>query len=385
MTLHKWKTLQNHVPHRLQFLWGQRIPLGFITVFEGDPGTGKSTLLADLGARLTIGASMPLDNGIAVEGGVVLLAGEDSLDKIAANYQVAGGDTSRVIVLDRLAGIVLPSGAELLREAALAVSAKLIVVDPISDFLGTSINHEQGVRRALSPLADLAQEMNLAVILVRHLSKSGNRHAVYAGGGSIALAGMARSVLLAGHIPLDTNTRVLTVSKSNVAPATSITYCLDSDSEQDGMLVVWNGLIDIKADDVLARSNSDATSQLEEAQDALFSLLEPEPLKASDVFKFSAAQGISRSTLKRAKRTLGIRSVKRGYGAKQVWWWCLPRDEDRLKLVKARLLDQTCDELFGGDLLEGLRNNESENESGRNRRGERQDYDDEDNQDFELS
>lgn len=216
MTLHKWKTIQNHVPQRLQFLWGQRIPLGFITVFEGDPGTGKSTLLADLGARLTVGASMPLDNGLAVEGGVVLLAGEDSLDKIAASYQVAGGGTSRVIVLDRSAGIVLPTGTELLREAALAVNAKLIVVDPISDFLATSINHEQGVRRALSPLSDLAQEMNLAVVHVRHLSKSGHRHALYAGGGSIALAGMARSVLLAGQNPVDTNTRVLTVSKSNV-------------------------------------------------------------------------------------------------------------------------------------------------------------------------
>ena len=385
MTLHKWKTIQNHVPQRLQFLWGQRIPLGFITVFEGDPGTGKSTLLADLGARLTVGASMPLDNGLAVEGGVVLLAGEDSLDKIAASYQVAGGGTSRVIVLDRSAGIVLPTGTELLREAALAVNAKLIVVDPISDFLATSINHEQGVRRALSPLSDLAQEMNLAVVHVRHLSKSGHRHALYAGGGSIALAGMARSVLLAGQNPVDTNTRVLTVSKSNVAPATSIAYSLDSVSAQDGMLVVWNGLIDIKADEVLAKSNSDATSQLEEAQDALFSLLEPEPLKASDVFKFSASQGISRSTLKRAKRTLGIRSVKRGYGTQQVWWWCLPRDENRLKLVKARMLDQTCDELFGGDLLEGLHDNGSPKDSGTNRPGERQDCDDEDNQDFDLS
>lgn len=110
MTLTKWNRLQDHVPQRLQFLWGQRIPLGAITLLEGDPGTGKSTLLADLGARLTTGESMPLDTGPALEGGVVLLTGEDSLDRIAVSYQVAGGDANQVIVLDRSSKILLPSG-----------------------------------------------------------------------------------------------------------------------------------------------------------------------------------------------------------------------------------------------------------------------------------
>ena len=385
MTLTKWNRLQDHVPQRLQFLWGERIPLGAITLLEGDPGTGKSTLLADLGARLTTGESMPLDTGPALEGGVVLLTGEDSLDRIALSYQVAGGDANQVIVLDRSSKILLPSGGDMLREAALEVDARLIVIDPISDFLASSINNEQGVRRALAPLAELAQELNLAVVLVRHLRKSGQGNAVYAGGGSIALSGIARSVLLVGHNPLDANTRVVTVSKSNVAKPTSIAYSLDSVSEHDSMLVRWHGLVDIEPDEILVKSNSNITSQLSEAQEALFSLLEAEPLKSTDVFKFCAAQGISKTTMKRAKKSMGVRAVRRGFGAQQVWWWCLPHDVNRLKLVKARLLDQTCEELFGGDLLKGLAANESINEDDMNSPRDWQDKDDDNCQDFDLS
>src|SRR5277367_4487583 len=43
----------------LQWLWQNRIPRGKITLLAGDPGTGKTTLLLDLAARLSRGEELP--------------------------------------------------------------------------------------------------------------------------------------------------------------------------------------------------------------------------------------------------------------------------------------------------------------------------------------
>lgn len=347
----KWKRLHEHAPKPTQFLWSQRIPIGAITVLEGDPGTGKSSLLADIGARVTSGAAMPFESCVREPAGVVLLSGEESLDKIACSYHASGGDCSRVVVLGHDAQIALPDGIEELRSAANAVQASFLVIDPVTDFLGVNINHDQAVRRALSPLAALATELQLAVVLVRHLTKSARSKAVYAGGGSIAFAGLARSVLLVGSSPVEPEQYVVTVSKSNVAAPSSVAYKMEHSAEHNAMKIQWNGSVDTRADELLAKHDPDKLSQLEESQLGLYGFLEAGPLKATQAFKLAARQGISRTTLKRAKRILGVKTIKRGFGSEQVWWWCLPQDSSRLRGVKARLLDETCDELFGGNML----------------------------------
>jgi predicted ATP-dependent serine protease len=43
----------------VEWLWEGRIPLGKLTVIDGDPGTGKSALTTDLAARVSTGREMP--------------------------------------------------------------------------------------------------------------------------------------------------------------------------------------------------------------------------------------------------------------------------------------------------------------------------------------
>gem|GEM_PF-4733526 len=52
-------TFAEVVPQRLHWLWRGRIPLGALTLLEGDPGLGKALLTIDLIARLTTGRLMP--------------------------------------------------------------------------------------------------------------------------------------------------------------------------------------------------------------------------------------------------------------------------------------------------------------------------------------
>src|SRR5262249_61214174 len=99
------------------------------------------------------------------------------------------------------------------------VCARLVVVDVLAAYLSGQVDsyRDADVRRALHPLARLAEETGSVVLVLRHLSKSGGTNALYRGGGSIGIIGAARVGLLAAIDPEDDGRRVLAVTKSNLA------------------------------------------------------------------------------------------------------------------------------------------------------------------------
>jgi hypothetical protein len=197
-------------PQRVEWLWKGRIPLGKLTVIDGDPGTGKSAMVNDIVARISAGRAMP-DNSPAEVGGAVLLNAEDGLsDTVRPRLEAAGADLQRVLALattpdkdgiERL--LSLPEDIPVLRRGVEQVGARLVVVDPLMAFLSGSVDshRDQDVRRALAPLARLAEETGAAVVAVRHLTKTEGSNPLYRGGGSIGIVGAARSALLVAKAP----------------------------------------------------------------------------------------------------------------------------------------------------------------------------------------
>ena len=59
--------LSDVVAESVDWLWEGRIPLGKLTVTDGDPGTGKSTLTIDLAARVSTGREMPIPKEVSEE------------------------------------------------------------------------------------------------------------------------------------------------------------------------------------------------------------------------------------------------------------------------------------------------------------------------------
>src|SRR5262249_41661169 len=127
---------------KVTWLWPGRLALGKLTILSGDPGLGKSFLSLDIAARLTTGQMWP-DGGPAPPGTVVLLTAEDGVaDTVRARFDAAGGDPERVHVLEamregngeRLFGLSrdLPALEELVQRSA----AKLVIIDPVSAYLG---------------------------------------------------------------------------------------------------------------------------------------------------------------------------------------------------------------------------------------------------------
>ena len=141
---------------------------------------------------------------------MVLLGGEDGLsDTVRPRLDKAGADATRVYALtgiqDGEGRPRLPTLQDVaaLEEAASCVEAALLVIDPLSAFLGAGVDahRDANVRQALANVADLAERTGLAVLCVRHLTKGGGSNPLYRGGGSIAFIAAARSGMLLAKDP----------------------------------------------------------------------------------------------------------------------------------------------------------------------------------------
>jgi hypothetical protein len=320
---------------KVSWLWPGRIPHGKLTVLDGDPGKGKSALSVDLAARITVGHSMPFETVGQEPAGVVILTAEDGLaDTVRPRLQAAGGDASRVVALD---AVRLPGGAcrmptladvENIREAIASVNAKLVIIDPIMAYLGSKDGHkDQDVRSIAHPVAHLAEETGVAVVLIRHLTKGEKANPIYRGGGSIGIAGAARSVLLVASDRDDPELRVLASVKTNLsAPPPSLSYRLVP--ECDVVRVKWEGPVDVTAAALLAAQGGDEDDPggREGAETFLQELLAEGPVPSKDVFGQARQAGIADRTLKRAKAVLGVKAHKAGgtFGGDPAWFWELP-------------------------------------------------------------
>lgn len=309
-------------PEAVRWLWKLRIPLGKSTIVEGDPGLGKSTLALYIAARVTRGAAMP-DGTPTPAGGVVLLTAEDGLgDTVRPRLEAMGADLARVFAIEavRDAGhelpVVLPAHLDGVRAAVHDVGALLVIVDPLAAFLDGSVNswRDHAIRRALYPLTQLAEDLGVAVVLIRHLRK-GAGSAMYRGGGSIGLIAAARSALLVATDPDDETLRVLASVKSNLGPEPpSLAFRVEDDGHGVAR-IAWAGKSPHCANALSALPDDDeARSALDEAVEILREALRNGSKPVREVEHLAREAGVELRTLRRARRRLGVRSSPDGFG-----------------------------------------------------------------------
>jgi RecA-family ATPase len=182
------------------WLWPARLALGKLAVLDGDPDQGKSLVALDLCARLSTGRPMPDGSPGPGPAASLILQDEDTADDtLLPRLKSLGAELKRVSVWRGRDGqdevMRFPRDLGLLEEALIKTGARLVVLDPVMAFLDQGIiaNSDQSVRRALSPLARLAAQLGVAVLLVRHLNKFRGQGPLYRCGGSIGLLAACRS------------------------------------------------------------------------------------------------------------------------------------------------------------------------------------------------
>ena len=322
----------------VSWLWPGRIPLGKLTVLDGDPGLGKSTLAFDIAARLSRGHAMPDGSGGDTPAGVVILSAEDGpADTIRPRLEAAGADLDTILLLDTCPDAdgghppVLPDDLSTIEKAIEQVSAKLVIIDPLMAYLGgkTNSHRDQDIRRVLARIADLAEKTGAAFLIVRHLNKSVGGHAIYRGGGSIGIIGAARSGLLVARDPdqeEEGERRVLASVKCNLAAMPESLLFRLGTAEAGGITtsrITWEGVSSHDADTLLAQADDGERGALEEAKEVLEAILAEGRAPADEVKKQYRQAGISDATARRAKERLKINSVHPVIPGP--WYWELPR------------------------------------------------------------
>ena len=302
------------------------IPFGKVTIVQGDPGEGKTTMVLQIIAKLTKGEAV-LPSGSdepALEEktmdlepvNVIYQTAEDGLgDTIKPRLLSAGADCSRVMVIDDNDQALTMMDARL-EEAIIKTKARLVVLDPIQGFLGAAVDMHRAneIRPLMKRVAVLAEKYHCAIILIGHMNKNSNGKSSYRGLGSIDFQAAARSVLIVGRIKDEPEIRVVCHVKSSLAPeGKSIAFRLDKDTGFE-----WIEEYDISADDLLSGDNRG--QKIHEAKEFLKEILVSGSVAQTKVAEEAESRGIKKKTLWNAKKELEIESVKIG----NQWFWMLP-------------------------------------------------------------
>jgi RecA/RadA recombinase len=308
----------------VSWLWEPNIPLGKKTIIQGDPGDGKTFLAVQLAAHVTCGELMPFGRDVFQEkpANVIFQTAEDGLgDTVKKRLTDAKADCKRVFVIDEAENALTLDDSRL-PVAMARLRPKLVVIDPVQAYLGAGVDMHRAneIRPVMMRLGMLAAKFQCAIVLIGHLNKGAGSKSLYRGLGSIDLTAAARSVLVVGRVPESKYRRAIVQVKSSLAPVgDTILFDLDPTC---GFL--WVGTSDLSADDILNYRCSVERSapERDEVEGFLKELLADGALSSGEVWAAVKANGFSEATVNRAKKQLGIESVKaKGDGGQ--WFWAL--------------------------------------------------------------
>lgn len=298
----------------IEWLWYPFIPYGKLTIIQGDPGDGKTTLVLNIAAGLSKGIGIDETMQVSEPMNIIYQTAEDGLaDTVKPRLESAGADCQRIVVIDE-SEKSLSMIDKRIEEAIINTNAQLLILDPIQAYLGggMDMNRANEARDMTKKLGLLAEKYKCAIVLIGHMNKAAGNKAAYRGMGSIDFFAVARSVLLVGRVEGQPNTRAVAQIKNNLAPlGRSKAFKLEEGGFQ------WMGDYEITADELLGGFVPKG-NKLEQAKRLLRELAETnEVMQSKEIFSLAAEEGISKRTLENAKKELNITARK----INNSWYW----------------------------------------------------------------
>ncbi len=327
----------------IRWLWQGRIARGKVSMLAGNPGLGKSQITASMAAIVSIGGSWPVDRTRCEMGNVVILSAEDdAADTIRPRLEAAGADLSRVFILDAVVEGYRSDGGEILRAFNLKTDlarlgamldkiggAALIVIDPITAYLGDADSHKNAeIRALLSPLSDLAAKHGAAVVCVSHFNKATGGEALMRVTGSLAFVAAARAAFVVAKDPENEARRLFLPLKNNIGnDQTGLAFAIQSAQVKSaaGLIetsrVMWESeAVTVTADEAMTQQADPADrDEIDEAKDFLRKLLVGGPVPSKQIKADAKEAGHAWRTVHRAKKPWALRRrravlLTAGYG-----------------------------------------------------------------------
>lgn len=317
--------MEDVVSKEVEWLWYPYIPYGKITIIEGDPGEGKTTLVLKLAAALSRGLPLPCDDDKEYEPiHIIYQTAEDGIeDTIKPRLEKAGADCSMIRVIDET-DKELSMTDDRLEQAIIETKARLIILDPIQAYIGATVDMHRAneIRPVLKHLGIIAEKHNCAIILIGHMNKASGSKSTYRGLGSIDIQATARSVLLVARLRDKPNIRIMAHDKSSLAPAgDAIGFEM---TEDNGMVCI--GPYDITIDELLSGNEGRGKKKLDIAENFIKEYFcSNKVIPSNEIMMEAAKRSIKRNTLLSAKKKLGITSDKEKAEDGTIYWiWVMP-------------------------------------------------------------
>ncbi len=314
---------------KTEWLWYPYIPLGKVTLLQGDPGMGKTQLSLHIVKVVSVGGEFyneDLFTPPREPANVIYQTAEDGIaDTIKPRLAKMNPDFDRIFYIDDK-DMPLSMMDERIEQALQQYKPKLLILDPLQAFLGAGVDMHRAneVRPILSHIGNLAEKYNCAILIVMHMSKMTQATALHRGLGSIDIPAAARSVLVVGSDPADPDVKILAHVKSSLAPhGDSLKWHYDSKKG-----VVFDGVSDLQADDILnparVRKKSEKT-KTDIAKDLILDALNRTGYATKETIeKIAKDAEISKSTLYDAKKSMGIQNYSPGFSKNKKTWWFMP-------------------------------------------------------------
>lgn len=297
------------------------VPRRMLALLGGHAGLGKTMLTQSWAAETTRG------DLLSKPAGVLMISGEDPPSMARARLEAAGADLGRVGFLrikrdGEEVGITLPDDIPVIEQEAKSRGIALIVIDPINAFFAAGIDYfrDTDTRRIFGPLARMAERLDVAVVVVSHLTKGQTSEALHRIGGSVGYGAAVRSAFIFDRDPDDEDgeqgtQRILVHAKCNVGPLEpSVVYKVEPatvDKDVATARLEEIGESEYGANALLAknasRDSSKETAQARVAGSLRILLADGEPHERSEVVEAASnVTGASERTIKRVAKDIGV-------------------------------------------------------------------------------
>lgn len=306
----------------IDWLWYPYIAIGKITLLQGDPSDGKSTMMMHVIAALSRGDNLPDGTPVSRPLKAIYQCSEDNAaDTIKPRLELANADCTRVAFIDEEMTGFLTIDDERLRQAIVEFRPSIVVIDPIQSYIENAADLQMAgkARKLLRRISMWASTYNCAIVLISHLNKNESSKSLYRNLGSIDVVAAARSVLQVERDKDNPNHRIVRQIKNNLCQIGDDIHFEITPKCGFQWKMQEKSIIDFQyTKDVLLqkppKSKQEFTAML------LKNLLSKGAVESTEVQRVLEQYGIGNKTMQNVKQLLGIKS----YRKMRKWYWIMP-------------------------------------------------------------